>query len=103
MLTFDSTGNENEIVVKNKNIHLVLNKKSGYLTQLNSNGIAILESPLKLNFWRAETENDEAYRKAKKLSKELDWMQAGDRLVVSKIEVNETDKTKINIHPIFSH
>ncbi|WP_298502520.1 glycoside hydrolase family 2 TIM barrel-domain containing protein [uncultured Maribacter sp.] len=89
--------NTNEIVVSNKSVNITLDKKSGYITSYISKGVTILNSPLKLNFWRAETENDKAYRRAKKLSKELEWMQAGDNFKVSNVTINSNEKSKVNI------
>ncbi|WP_220763763.1 glycoside hydrolase family 2 TIM barrel-domain containing protein [Flavobacterium sp. UMI-01] len=85
------------IRVSNKMIEVEVDKKSGYVHQLKTNGVEVLASPLKLNFWRAETENDEAYRNAKKLSAELDWMKAGDRLEVQSVKVNATDKSNVAV------
>ncbi|MGM8361980.1 glycoside hydrolase family 2 TIM barrel-domain containing protein [Flavobacterium sp. ARAG 55.4] len=84
-----------KINISNKAVQIEVDKKSGYVSQFKSNGIEILASPLKLNFWRAETENDEAYRNAKKLSAELDWMKAGDRFEVQKVTVNNSDKSNV--------
>lgn len=86
--------NDTEILISNKSINLTISKKSGYITALNSKGINVLSTPLQLNFWRAETENDEAYRGALKLSKELDWMQAGESFKPSELNISK-EKGKI--------
>jgi len=94
-----SVADDNSIItISNKAVNLKIDKQTGYITNYKSNGISVMESPLKLNFWRAETENDEAYRKALKLGKELDWMKAGDQLVVKDIKVNSVQKEKIVVN-----
>ncbi|MGC6429451.1 MAG: glycoside hydrolase family 2 TIM barrel-domain containing protein [Jejuia sp.] len=89
------TQNGNTIHIKNKSLNLTIDKKSGYISSYTSKGIQLLKSPLKLNFWRAETENDEAYRKAMKLQNELDWMHAGDQFKAEDISINSEEKGKV--------
>ncbi len=84
----------NTITVSNKLVTVEIDKSTGYISTYKSKAINILKSPLKLNFWRAETENDEAYRKSMKLQSELDWMHAGDRLKVDNIEINNIENGK---------
>ncbi|MHB0755494.1 beta-galactosidase, LacZ type [Polaribacter sp. M15] len=91
------TENSNIIKVTNRKITLQVDKKTGYITSYNSKGIEVLSSPLKLNFWRAETENDEAYRKAKKLQKELNWIKAEERFKASKVHIVTNEQGKIVI------
>ncbi|WP_052825812.1 glycoside hydrolase family 2 TIM barrel-domain containing protein [Neotamlana nanhaiensis] len=84
------------VTVQNKNIALVINKASGYISSYKANGTNLLAEPLKLNFWRPETENDNAYRRSMKKTNERDWMQAGDAFQVNDVEVN-TQKGKVII------
>ncbi|WP_298319416.1 glycoside hydrolase family 2 TIM barrel-domain containing protein [uncultured Aquimarina sp.] len=89
--------NDTSITIKNDSLLVQIDKTSGYINSYKSKGITLLESPLKLNFWRAETENDKAYRKALKLSEERIWMKAGDQIVVKVIGVNSNEKGKVII------
>ncbi|WP_303316258.1 glycoside hydrolase family 2 TIM barrel-domain containing protein [Flavivirga abyssicola] len=91
------TVNESEtaITIKNKSVALQINKSTGYINSYKSKGVDVVKSPLKLNFWRAETENDEAYRAALKLSKELKWMKAGDLMKVKDVVINSGEKGKV--------
>ncbi|SDX29345.1 beta-galactosidase [Lutibacter oricola] len=82
------------INVSNTYVSLEVNKTTGYISKYKINGANILKTPLKLNFWRAETENDEAYRKSMKLESELDWMKAGDRLKIKNTTVKSDEKGK---------
>lgn len=93
--SLDTKETAQEVVVQNKAIEVVVNKKSGFVTKLNTNGVEVLASPLKPNFWRAETENDEAYRNAKNLKAELDWMKAGERFEVQNVKVNTNDDKNV--------
>ncbi len=88
---------DTSISISNKAIQLEINKNTGYISTYKSKGVSVLTSPLQLNFWRAETENDEAYRKAMKLQSELDWIDAGKRFKVNNIETNATEKGKVAI------
>lgn len=83
------------IKIENKKIALVIDKKTGFISTYKTQGVDYFASPLKLNFWRPETENDAAYRRSKKQTNERDWMQAGDRFVVQNVDVNSTNKEKI--------
>lgn len=89
------TENDSSISLDNQSISLKIDKATGYISAYTSKGVNVLQSPLKLNFWRAETENDKAYRKSMKLESELDWMHAGDRLKVNNITVNTDEKGKV--------
>ncbi|SNR30841.1 beta-galactosidase [Lutibacter agarilyticus] len=95
-LTVDD--NTEDITINNKNINLVVNKKSGFITTYSSNGISIVENPLKLNFWRPQTENDAAYRRAKKQQNERDWLNAGDNFVVTNSNINTTEEGKVIVN-----
>jgi len=88
------TENTSKITVNTKNGFVVVNKKTGLISQINLNGISLIDTPLSLNFWRAQTENDKAYRKAKKQQNELDWIQAGKNFIPSNIKVDNRKNGK---------
>ncbi len=92
VLTFSE--DDKLITINNELVLLEVDKKTGYISTYKSGGINILKSPLKLNFWRAETENDKAYRRSMNLESELDWMHAGNAFKVDTIDVNNTEKNK---------
>jgi len=85
------------LILKNETAAVTINKGSGYVTSYKINGENLMRSPLKLNFWRPETENDAAYRKAKKQTNERDWMKAGDNFVVKKTSVNQSKKGIVTV------
>ena len=87
--------NDDKITISNSEIALTVDKKSGYITSYRSKGINVLASPLKLNFWRAETENDEAYRNSKNFKDEINWIKAEDRFTVNKVSIITNKKGKI--------
>ncbi|MGY6647758.1 glycoside hydrolase family 2 TIM barrel-domain containing protein [Wenyingzhuangia sp. IMCC45574] len=74
---------------------VVINKETGMVDSYEREGISLLASPFTLNFWRAETENDEAYRNAKKQQNELVWMQAANNFKVENVTVNKEAKGKV--------
>ena len=88
---------DNAITVQNKNITLVVDKKTGYIKTYASNGVDMFKSPLKLNFWRAETENDIAYRKSKKGPDERRWKNAGADFTAASVKYSSKEGTKITI------
>lgn len=81
---------DHQIKITAKNNTVIVNKTTGLIQNYTANGTSLLASPLALNFWRAQTENDQAYRRAKKQQNELDWMQAGQRMIVQNTIVNST-------------
>ena len=89
------TESDKNINIKNDKSSFTVDKNSGYITTYVTKGKNIFESPLKLNFWRPETENDAAYRGSKKQTNERDWFTAGDRFVVKSIKTNTSEKGKV--------
>lgn len=85
------------IIAKNKSFSLTVNKTSGKITSFKSNDIDIIESPLSLNFWRAETEADASYRKSKKQQNERQWLDAGNNFKTSNISIKAIEKGKKQI------
>ncbi|CDF79791.1 beta-galactosidase (GH2) [Formosa agariphila KMM 3901] len=92
-LSVNETGSK--ITINNKEVSVIINKESGYISTFKFKGNSVLNSPLKLNFWRPETENDAAYREAKKQTNERDWLEAGDRFKVTKSKVEYSEKGKV--------
>lgn len=96
-LNLNVDNGSNEIVVSNKNVTVKIDKTSGYITSYQYASNTLISSPLKLNFWRAETENDHAYRRAKKLANEREWMNIGNNFKAEKVDVTLHDKGKVLI------
>lgn len=92
--TINVEESSSKIILKANKTNWVINKKTGYIETYQKDGISLLETPLVLNFWRAETENDEAYRKAKKQENELDWMNAWKTFEVNNTTVKNIQKGK---------
>lgn len=57
----------NNIQVYNNNIDLWFNTESAEITSLKVNDVEMLEAPMKMNFWRVPTDNDQVDRNAAKL------------------------------------
>lgn len=85
------------ISVKNELVELIVDKTTGYISSYNSKGIKLIETPLKLNFWRAQTENEAAYRKSMGKTNELDWKTAASQFKVQNVKIEDTNKSKIKI------
>ncbi|TNJ46590.1 DUF4981 domain-containing protein [Tamlana fucoidanivorans] len=94
--------NDTTFNIFGKQSTVVINKQLGLISSFKYLDEDYLKSPIKLNFWRAQTENDEAYRKAKKLDSEVEWMNAGRSFKPSKINVisNKNGKAVISVQGI---
>ena len=88
---------DKNIIIKNKKIAVTVDKTSGYVTNYTSKGKEIMQFPLKLNFWRPETENDAAYRRAMKKTNERDWLTAGDNFIVKSTKINQSKKGIVTV------
>ncbi|MBD3256156.1 MAG: DUF4981 domain-containing protein [Candidatus Lokiarchaeota archaeon] len=53
--------NNETINIKGKDFYLEINKRTGFIESLNFEGTEIIRKPIKLNFWRAPTDNDLGY------------------------------------------
>ena len=80
----------------------IITFKNGLLSSYNIDGKELLSAPLRPNFWRAETENDAAYRKSLKLQKEKDWLTVGEELKIESANFELTDQVGIG-HVILVH
>jgi len=49
-----------KLTIEGKDFEVVFNKQTGYLEGLVKNGETIINAPIKPNFWRAVTDNDQA-------------------------------------------
>jgi len=85
------------ININNEKTTVIIDKNSGRIERLDIKGNNILKMPLTLNFWRPETNNDAAYRKAKKQTNEKQWMKAEDRLIVESTTVNKLKKGVVRV------
>nr|WP_315251115.1 glycoside hydrolase family 2 TIM barrel-domain containing protein [uncultured Flavobacterium sp.] len=89
---------DNSITVNNQNVELTVDKTTGSITKYSVKGTDYLASPLKINFWRPETENDKAYRNYMKKTNEREWMRTAEQLKVTKTNaVSEKGKITINV------
>ncbi|WP_139955956.1 glycoside hydrolase family 2 TIM barrel-domain containing protein [Flavicella sediminum] len=88
---------DTEITLSNKNFLVSIDKSKGTLKTFKAAGINYLAAPLKLNFWRPETENDAAYRRSKKQQSERNWLTAGDNLQVKKVVLKTLQKGKVQV------
>lgn len=52
------TQTDASLTVSGSQFEFIFDKQSGYLSQFNANGLAVIQEPLKHNFWRPQTDND---------------------------------------------
>ncbi|GAA4230307.1 hypothetical protein GCM10022291_00110 [Postechiella marina] len=91
------TENSNYIIAKNKLFSIKVDKTKGVITNFESKGINLIKSPLTLNFWRAETEADLAYRKSKKQENERAWLDASKNFKTSSVSIKDLEPSKKQI------
>ncbi|MES2660117.1 MAG: glycoside hydrolase family 2 TIM barrel-domain containing protein [Verrucomicrobiota bacterium] len=75
------TENESSITLKAKDVTVSIDKKSGYITSIKAKEQEWLRSPMKLNFWRPTTNNDEGAKLNHKLKV---WQYAGAKATAGK-------------------
>ncbi|MBR6774567.1 MAG: chitobiase/beta-hexosaminidase C-terminal domain-containing protein [Bacteroidales bacterium] len=90
------TDNDKEIVVSNDRFKFVIDKKQGVPTSFRYIGEEMLEGPIKPNFWRAPTLNDDVDRNAlpKWLHAELDRLRIVPKSFDSKTIKSANGVTK---------
>ncbi len=86
-----SDNDKSNITIKSNDYEV--NIKDGYIACYAVNGVELISSPLRPNFWRADTDNDWRGWKTNKLLGF--WKSAADKLTTKSVEVtrNEKDKT----------
>ncbi len=77
--SFSESGNV--IALKAKDLTATVDKSTGYLTSIKAKGGEWLRTPLRLNFWRPPTNNDEGAKLDHKLKI---WQYAGARASATK-------------------
>ena len=92
----DMNQDKDAIILSNNNFSFKINKKEGAPTSLIYKGLEMLAGPVKPNFWRAPTLNDDADWNGRRI-----WEAAGlDSLVVSSnktFKVTRTDAGHVSV------
>lgn len=84
------------ILVMLDNMKTMIDKTDGYIVSLKDNNLDVFKTPLKLNFWRPQTDNDRlGWHHADQNM--LIWKDIEKSLIVKEIEVRELDERKIVI------
>jgi len=72
----DVLESEELLEIKNDQLNIVFEKKTGFLQKYNYTGKELIKKPLRPNFWRAVTDNDKAV--IKKIKDIQIWKQASE-------------------------
>lgn len=80
------TENESAVTIKAKDLVVVIDKAAGVPTSIRHKDQEWLISPLRLNFWRPTTNNDEGAKLHHKLKI---WQRAGERASASSVKVSQ--------------
>lgn len=96
---------KNEIKVANKNITVCIEKSTGNLITLDFGNGNMIKEPLKMNFWRASTDNDRNvsnfYPVLNRMFDGRKWKKAVDEKKVKNVETKTTSTySSITIHYI---
>lgn len=89
---------ESKIVVSAGKIKAEIDKHTGYLSGYSVNGMEYLKSPLRCNFWRAQTDNDRRGWKSDKVCGV--WKDMPDMLdsATKEFDITESsDHIKVNV------
>ncbi|EWH10122.1 glycoside hydrolase [Catenovulum agarivorans DS-2] len=79
---------DDTIQVYNQHLQVKFSRQLGALTHYAYKGETLVQSPLRANFWRAQTDNDKgAWQSAKKLAF---WKTAAEKLTVDSITAEQT-------------
>ena len=87
--------NDEAFIVSGRDFKATISKEDGLMESYILNGSELVLSPLKPNFWRSETENDEAYRRTKNQENERDWMNAGNDFKLNEIFVQALKESNL--------
>lgn len=86
--------NQVHITLGKQQVHI--DKESGYIVSLANNKREILKTPLMLNFWRAQTDNDRmGWHNADKSM--LVWKDLEKELSVNQVEIKENNEEQVVI------
>ena len=87
--------NDEKYLVSGKKFSVAVDKESGNLVSYLANGQELLKQPLKPNFWRPETDNDE--RGWKSVQQSGFWKDAQSKLKLVSIKANDNKESGIEI------
>ncbi|MGE4585763.1 MAG: glycoside hydrolase family 2 TIM barrel-domain containing protein [Mangrovibacterium sp.] len=93
----ESSENESQIIIQNRDFKLVFDKNAGMLEQYTSNGTELLLSGPVPNFWRAPTDNDLGNNLHKRAAI---WRKAGERrkVTLSCLDQVSGNRVKVTFH-----
>lgn len=82
--------NDDQVVVENKQLHFVFDRKQGIVTSYNVNGKEYIADGFGMqpNFWRAPNDNDYGSQAPFRLQV---WHKASSNFTTNQVEVNQTD------------
>jgi len=78
------TESDAEITLSAKDVAVIIDKSTGYITSIKAGEQEWLRSPMQLNFWRPTTNNDRGAKLGHKLK---NWQYAGRRASVEELSV----------------
>ncbi|SDO63727.1 glycoside hydrolase family 2 TIM barrel-domain containing protein [Alkalicoccus daliensis] len=78
--------NNKQAVITGENFKVEFSKETGWLQSFQKNGAEFIKEALKLNFWRAMTDNDRGSEVDKRSA---EWRKAGENSTVTSFEVEE--------------
>ena len=79
-----STEDDGVLRLRGRSLEAVIDPSSGMISDLRRGGIALIEKPMHLNFWRPPTNNDRGWKMEKRGAP---WKEAGEQAVVTDLRV----------------
>jgi len=84
----------NLLTLKGKGFEIAFNKTNGFLSALKKGETKLIKSPLRFNFWRAETDNDGGWKVPEKLGV---WKSEDNNFELANFETKAEKNGEINI------
>ncbi|MEM0992279.1 MAG: beta-galactosidase small subunit, partial [Bacteroidota bacterium] len=82
------------VIVKSGKAEVAFDKETGHLVSYKMNNKQLLLQPLKLNYWRAPTDNDLAWGMPKMMGM---WKDAAEKAVLDQLDVVKESEAQMSI------
>ena len=73
-------------------LEAVIDSASGMISELRRDGVALIEKPMRLNFWRAPTNNDRGWKMEERSGR---WKNADKQAVVTDLRMAERNEVSV--------
>ncbi|MEM0994753.1 MAG: glycoside hydrolase family 2 TIM barrel-domain containing protein, partial [Bacteroidota bacterium] len=93
-MAMESSETSTQVIVKSGKAEVAFDKETGHLVSYKMNNKQLLLQPLKLNYWRAPTDNDLAWGMPKMMGM---WKDAAEKAVLDQLDVVKESEAQMSI------